>query len=106
MAAADELTYVEMMHAILIGDPLHGGIVKEPSRILNHVYLGSQCNAEQLQLLRRLGVTHVLNCAGYKGRRESYTSPYDGYGIDYYEFQACLLLDFNSNLCLTCNPSL
>ena len=81
--------YVELMHAILIGDPLHGGVVTVPTRILDHVYIGSQSNAEQLHLLRRLGVTHVLNCAGFKGRMTSHKSPYDGCGIEYYEFQAC-----------------
>lgn len=86
MISVDE--YTELMHSIIIGDPLHGGVVTEPTRILNHVYIGSQSNAERLPLLRQLGVTHVLNCAGYRGHRTSSTSPYDGCHIEYYEFQA------------------
>lgn len=39
--------------------------------------------------MRRLGISHVLNCAGYKGPRPSpNASPYDGLGIEYYEFKA------------------
>jgi hypothetical protein len=87
MAETDNNDYVELMHAILIDDPLYGGVTSEPTKILDHVYIGSQSNAEQLRLLRRLGITHVLNCAGYKGPRTVNTSPYDGCGIDYYEFQ-------------------
>jgi len=88
MAVSCDDVYYELMHAILIGDPLRGGVVSEPTQLLSHVYIGSQANAEQLRLLRHIGVTHVLNCAGYKGRRTSYASPYDGCGIEYYEFQA------------------
>lgn len=89
MAGPSVNDYTELMHAILIADPLRGGVVSEPTKLLNHVYIGSQSNAEELRLLRRLGITHVLNCAGYKGRgrQTTNTSPYDGCGIDYFEFQ-------------------
>jgi len=84
--ASDE-AYAEAMHAILSGEPCRG-LVTEPTRLLPHVYIGSQSNAEDLRTMRRLGVTHVLNCAGYKGPRPSpNASPYDGLGIDYYEFK-------------------
>ena len=79
--------YVEMVRTILLGDPLNG-LPREPSQLLNHVYIGSQSNAESLRLLQQLGITHVLNCAGFKGPRTVYGSPYEGLGIDYYEFQA------------------
>ena len=61
----------------------------EPAQLLPHVYIGSQHNAESLRLLRRLGITHVLNCAGYKGpRKNPDVSPYEGLDIEYYEFKA------------------
>jgi len=79
--------YAEAMHAILSGEPCRG-LVTEPTRLLPHVFIGSQSNAEDLTTMRRLGISHVLNCAGYKGPRPSpNASPYDGLGIEYYEFK-------------------
>lgn len=80
--------YAELMREIILGEPCRG-VSAQPSRLLDHVYIGSQSNAESLRLLRELGVTHVLNCAGYKGPRPvPDASPYEGLGIDYCEFQA------------------
>jgi len=79
--------YAEAMHAILSSEPCRG-LVTEPTRLLPHVFIGSQSNAEDLSNMRRLGISHVLNCAGYKGPRPSpNASPYDGLGIEYYEFK-------------------
>ena len=79
--------YAEAMHAILSSEPCRG-LVTEPTRLLPHVFIGSQSNAEDLTTMRRIGVSHVLNCAGYKGPRPSpNASPYDGLGIEYYEFK-------------------
>jgi len=79
--------YAEAMHAILSSEPCRG-LVIEPTRLLAHIFIGSQANAEDLTTMRRLGISHVLNCAGYKGPRPSpNASPYDGLGIDYYEFK-------------------
>jgi len=84
--ASDE-AYAEAMHAILSSEPCRG-LVTEPTRLLTHVFIGSQANAEDLTTMRRLGISHVLNCAGYKGPRPSPSaSPYDGLGIDYHEFK-------------------
>jgi len=81
--------YVEMMRDILLADPIRG-VPTQPTRLLDNLFIGSQSNAESLKLLRELHVTHVLNCAGYKGPRPSPdASPYEGLGIDYYEFQVC-----------------
>jgi len=86
--STDDVYYVDAMREILSGEPCHG-VVTEPTRLLDHVFIGSQSNAEDLRTLRRLGVTHVLNCAGYKGPRPfPNASPYEGLGIDYYEFMA------------------
>ncbi|KAJ1379973.1 Tyrosine specific protein phosphatases domain [Sesbania bispinosa] len=38
---------------------------KECSRIAEHIYLGSDTVAKNHQLLRRNGITHVLNCVGF-----------------------------------------
>ena len=86
---ADNEAYAEAMHAILSGEPCRG-LVTQPTQLLPHVFIGSQSNAEDLSTMRSLGISHVLNCAGYKGPRPSpNASPYDGLGIDYYEFKVC-----------------
>lgn len=88
MTATTDDRYADLMRGILLAEPCRG-VCTEPSRLLHHVYIGSQSNAESLRLLRHLGVTHVLNCAGYKGPRPvPNASPYEGLGIDYHEFQA------------------
>jgi len=40
-----------------------------PAEILEHVYVGSMVDALDLDLLRRLRITHVLNCAPAAVRR-------------------------------------
>jgi len=46
-----------------------------PVQLLEHVFIGSQRNADSVDVLRRHGITHVLNCAGL--RRYDFTrSPY------------------------------
>lgn len=80
--------HVECMREILVAPP-NRGIPEEPSLLLPHVYIGGQSHAESLKILQKCGITHVLNCAGYKGPRPTpNASPYEGVGIDYLEFQA------------------
>ncbi|ESO07496.1 hypothetical protein HELRODRAFT_75868, partial [Helobdella robusta] len=50
--------------------------------------VGSQRNAETWPTLEKIRVTHVLNCAGFKGQRSYEGSPYEEVGIEYLEFQA------------------
>ncbi|XP_030449421.1 protein-tyrosine-phosphatase MKP1-like [Syzygium oleosum] len=38
---------------------------KECSRIADHIYLGSDAVAQNRELLRQNGITHVLNCVGF-----------------------------------------
>ncbi|XP_047332671.1 protein-tyrosine-phosphatase MKP1-like [Impatiens glandulifera] len=38
---------------------------KECSRIMDHVYLGSDAVARNREILRQNGITHVLNCVGF-----------------------------------------
>ena len=56
--------------------------------LLPHVFIGNIDNAESLWMLRRNRITHVLNCAGYKGPRSYEGSPYKGLDIDYKEIMA------------------
>ena len=46
-----------------------------PVRLLDHIYMGSQRNADDIELLKRCGITHVLNCAGLR-RYDFNRSPY------------------------------
>ncbi len=83
-----EKEYLVKVREILLGEPLKGNLQK-PAQLLPHMYIGSQANAESLKLLRSLRITHVLNCAGYKGpRKDPNANPYEGLGIDYHEFKA------------------
>jgi len=51
------------------------GTQLQPAQLLEHVFIGSQRNADSVDVLRRHGITHVLNCAGL--RRYDFTrSPY------------------------------
>ncbi|XP_022776189.1 protein-tyrosine-phosphatase MKP1-like [Durio zibethinus] len=38
---------------------------KECSRIADHIYLGSEAVAKNREILRKNGITHVLNCVGF-----------------------------------------
>ena len=40
------------------------GVPPEPTRIADNVYLGTQFNAENMTLLKRMNIRFVLNCAG------------------------------------------
>ena len=80
---ADDQFYLQRMKEILqqapsVADGTSGAYTPSllhPAQLLEHVYIGSQRNADSLELLRRHGVTHVLNCAGL--RRYDFTrSPY------------------------------
>lgn len=63
-----------------------------PAQVLDHLYCGSKMDADNLSLLRRLHITHVLNCAaGIDHNPNCVESPYkDGEsGVrDYMELDA------------------
>ncbi len=83
-----DLDYLTKVREILLGDPIKGK-TETPAQILPHMYIGNQSNAESLRLLRKLGITHVLNCAGFKGpRKNPDANPYEGLDIEYLEFKA------------------
>ena len=67
--------YYEWVEEILEGFP-NRGPPYTPCRLSNHLYIGSLVNAEDENLLKRLGITHVLNCAGTR-RFDLSKSPYD-----------------------------
>ena len=85
---ADDQFYLQRMKEILqpttgLCEDQGGGSFYTPSlvsqihpvQLLEHVFIGSQRNADNLAVLRGLGITHVLNCAGL--RRYDFTrSPY------------------------------
>lgn len=66
--------YMDRMREILIGFP-NTGPPTYPVQILDHVYMGNQRNADNVELLRRYGITHVINCAGLR-RYDFSRSPY------------------------------
>lgn len=83
-----DLEYLTKVREILLGEPIKGN-TQQPAQILPHMYIGNQSNAESLRLLRKLGITHVLNCAGFKGpRKNPDANPYEGLDIEYCEFKA------------------
>ena len=79
----DDAVYLKLMADILDAYPMHGP-PREPIQLCTHVYIGSQRDADDIDSLKRLGVTHVLNCAGTR-RFDRSRSPYpSGSGIDGY----------------------
>ena len=38
-------------------------VLDKPSRILKHLYLGSKVHAKDKVLLKKLNITHVVNCS-------------------------------------------
>jgi len=83
---ADDKFYLQRMKEILQSSGVADGSSFElgvspyitqlhPVQLLDHVFIGSQRNADNLEVLRSHGITHVLNCAGL--RRYDFTrSPY------------------------------
>ena len=79
----DDSVYAQKMADILEAEPTRGPPY-EAIQLCCHVFIGSQRNANDVGYLRRLGITHVLNCAGVRGldpRRSPYSreSGIDGY---------------------------
>ncbi|KAK2152071.1 hypothetical protein LSH36_340g01035 [Paralvinella palmiformis] len=71
---ADDRFYLRRMKEILDAFP-NKGPPYCPVQLCPHVYIGSQRNADDLEGLRSLGITHVLNCAGTR-RFDLSRSPY------------------------------
>jgi len=58
----EEVDYLDKISNLLTarhGSMSNGG----PTQLMDHLYLGNARDASNLSLLRRLGITHVVNCA-------------------------------------------
>ena len=45
-------------------NPSQGWYSHGPAQLLHHLYLGDYSDANSVGLLKELGITHILNCAG------------------------------------------
>lgn len=88
LSRQDEDDYMAAIEIILCEHHNRPTHQRNPDLVLPHVYVGNIGNAENYKLLRKYGITHVLNCAGYKGNRSYQGSPYEGLDIEYKEFMA------------------
>ena len=59
-----------------------------PSQILRHLYIGSDKNTYDETLMRDLGITHVLNCAGVCFEAQGNKERLRRLGIEYDQFEA------------------
>lgn len=80
--------YADLLRNVLVSQSCLSGGAGQPSLLIHGLYIGGQRNAESYPSLERLGITHVVNCAGYKGNRSYHGSPYEGMHIKYIEFLA------------------
>jgi len=71
--------YVNKMRDILSAYPCMG-VPAHPSMITERVYLGSSANAENIPLLKKLGINFILNCDG--GRYIRFRQLRDKYGAE------------------------
>ena len=59
-----ELRQLEEILQVSVGDDQRPWYRPGPAKLLDHLYLGDYSDADSLGLLKELGITHVLNCAG------------------------------------------
>ena len=82
--------YIRKMENILSGTQFIG-VPDQPTHIFHNVYLGTQAQAENLDLLRRLRIKFIFNCAGVPESRELRAvraARYKNTGISYDEIPA------------------
>ena len=72
------MQYLPRMRKILEERPIYG-TPPEPSEFCDKVYVGNHKNAECLALLRRYGITHLLNCDGLPVLRRERERRFDAY---------------------------
>ncbi len=74
-----------------VEDIIHLNNVKEypssPTKLVDHLYIGGYSDAENVAYLRRLGITHILNCAAFRTLGGSPYPPETGI-MGYLEFRA------------------
>lgn len=59
--SSDDEAYVDRMRSALGASP-SVGVPPKPSLVYTNVYVGTTANAENIPLLKSMGITHVLNC--------------------------------------------
>ncbi|KAI0977878.1 hypothetical protein GJ496_001893 [Pomphorhynchus laevis] len=77
--------------------PTNGNDIRPYSRILSHLYLGDGRTATDLNVLKRLGITHVLNAAqgSMLGQVATNATYYYHFNIDFFGIPALDSLNFN-----------
>lgn len=60
---ADNDFYFQKLHKVLTGPPFIG-VPPEPTPVIENVFVGTIAQSENLDLLKRMRITYVLNCAG------------------------------------------
>ncbi|ELU01778.1 hypothetical protein CAPTEDRAFT_222206 [Capitella teleta] len=63
-AQKEDDLYLDRMRSVLCTRRASTGEMQMPAMLLDHMYLGNMNNANDHRLLRRMRITHVLNCAG------------------------------------------
>ncbi len=78
--------YVEKIQKILHSH--HGTeIMGSPNKLLDYLFIGNYRDADNVDYLHRLGITHVLNCAAYRVKDDSPYSENSGI-VGYLQFRA------------------
>ena len=86
----EDRIYLEKVRNLLLRSSSQG--THGPACLLDHLYIGNMQDAHNMSLLKRLRITHVLNCAmktDYSSESFGKESPYDpASGIEYLGFEA------------------
>jgi len=79
--------YLGQLRRILETGPFHGN-TPEPGILLPGLYVGNTAHAQNLGLLKKLGITHVFCCEGVVSRRPDREFRYFEHKIEYDEIPA------------------
>ena len=85
----DEIDMFTQKMEDLLSSSQYIGVPPDPTNVLGHVYIGTQANAENFDLLKRWRITHVLNCAG-TASSDSYINSVFNYRLSLFT-QTCVL---------------
>ena len=86
--------YLRHIRRILCECSLPPGSTKSPARLTDELYIGNYNDAANVDYLKKLGITHVLNCAAFK---MSPANPYPRHSgiVGYLQFTAQDNEDYN-----------
>lgn len=76
----EDRLYLEKVRNILLRCSSQG--THGPAELLDHLFIGNRQDAHNLCLLKRLGITHVLNCAMYTDYEEEDLGKESPYGAE------------------------